>query len=254
MPVLAEEARGGAPKVEVAVPFEFDFDFGAANGDAIINRWLPLVAIPVGDKWKIINLTILTLADAPGGIPGRPGNPEPVPGPNVFGLSDLINAVIFAPPPKSERFVWGLGPAIIIPTATDDVLGSGKWSLGPAFRFAYRPEKWNIGGLMANFWSVAGDEARADVNQLLIRPLIRRQFEGGWYFAYNPIITANWNATSGEKWTLPLGGGIGKVFTLGSTPTAISVQAYANVIKPEGAPDWLLRVAFVLPIPESLRR
>ena len=251
---IAQAGEKEHPKVEVAVPFEFDFDFGATNGDAIINRWMPLVGFTIGGQWRLVNIAILALADVTGGVPGRPGNPEPVQGSSVFGLTDLTVASFLTPPAKSENLVWGFGPALTIPTATADQLGSGKWLLGAAIRFAYRPGQWNLGALMANQWSVSGDTDRADVNQLLIRGLIRRRLGGGWYFAYNPIITANWNAASGQKWLIPLGGGIGKTFKIGSTQNAMSVQAYANVVKPDGAPDWLVRVAFVLPIPASLRR
>jgi hypothetical protein len=237
-----------------ALPIEMDFDYGAANGDALITRFLPLVAVPLGERWKLINLTLAVVADAPGGVPGSPGNPEPVPGPNVFGLGDLTDAVLFTPPTGSSRFVWGFGPAFTFPIATDARLGSGKWSAGPAFRVAWRPGKWNLGGLFVYLRSYAGDADRGDVEQLLIRGLIRRQLGNGWYLTSNPIITANGNAPSGQRWLVPLGGGIGKRLAIGSSEIAVAVHAYANVIKPDGAPDGLLRIDFVVPIPRGLRR
>ena len=241
------------PQRDFALPIEMDFDFGAANGDALITRFLPLVAVPLGERWKLINLTLAVVADAPGGVPGSPGNPEPVPGPNVFGLGDLTDAVLFTPPTGSSRFVWGFGPAFTFPIATDARLGSGKWSAGPAFRVAYRPGKWNLGGIFVYLRSYAGDADRGDVEQLLIRGLIRRQLGNGWYLTSNPIITANGRAPSGQRWLVPLGGGIGKRFAIGSSEVAVSLHAYANVVKPDGAPDGLVRVDFVLPIPRGLR-
>jgi len=251
---LAQD-RGSSPSsIDITVPIEFDFDFGASNGDAVISRYMPLIAFPLGEQWKLINLTLAVVANAPGGVPGRPGNPEPVPGDQVFGLGDLTNAVFFTPPSGSTKLVWGFGPAVAFPIATDEHLGSGKWSLGPAFRIAYRPGPWNLGAVVVNLRSVAGDSDRADVHQLLVRGLIRRRLGGGWYFTYNPIITANWNASSGQRWLVPIGGGIGKGFQLGSQPVALSVHGYFNAIKPEGAPDGLVRIDFVLPIPRTLRR
>jgi hypothetical protein len=230
-----------------------DFDFGAANGDALIMRILPLVAVPLGERWKLINLTLAVVADAPGGVPGTPGNPEPVSGPNVFGLGDLTDAVFFTPPTGSPRFVWGFGPAFTFPIATDARLGSGKWSAGPALRVAWRPGKWNLGALAVFLRSYAGDADRGDVEQLLIRGLIRRQLGGGWYLTSNPIITANGKAPSGQRWLVPLGGGIGKRFAVGSSEIAVAVHAYANVVKPDGAPDGLFRIDVVVPIPRGLR-
>ena len=246
-------AGSPTPRRDFALPIEIDFDYGAANGDAIISRLIPAVAIPLGERWKLLNLTLAVIADAPGGVPGRPGNPEPVPGPNVFGLGDLTNAVFLTPPTRSERFVWGFGPAFTFPIATDDVLGSGKWSAGPAFRVAYRPGKWNLGAMAVYLWSYAGDADRGDVEQLMIRALIRRRLGGGWYLTSNPIITANANASPGQRWVLPLGGGLGKRFAVGSSEIAVAVHAYVNVIKPDGAPDGLFRLDVVVPIPRSLR-
>ena len=241
-----------SPTTEFALPIKVDFDYGAGNGDAVISRYLPLVAFPLGERWRLINLTLAVVANAPGGVPGRPGNPEPVPSEPVFGLGDLTDAVFFTPPTRSDEFVWGFGPAITFPIATDAALGSGKWSAGPAFRIAYRPGPWNLGAVVVNFGSFAGDSERRDVHQLLVRALVRRQLGGGWYLTYNPIITANWNASSGQRWLIPIGGGLGKGFEIGSNAVAVSVRSYFNVIRPEGAPDGLLRIDLVVPIP--LRR
>jgi hypothetical protein len=245
---------GQPPRRDFTLPIEIDFDHGAANGNATIMRLMPLASFPIGERWNLINLTLAIVADAPGGVPGRPGNPEPVPGPKVFGLGDLTDAVFFTPPARSAKLVWGFGLALTLPTATNESLGSGKWSTGPAFRVAYRPGKWNLGAVAINLTSFAGADDRFDVNQLMIRGLIRRRLENRWYFTSSPIITANWNASSDQRWVVPLGGGIGRTFPLGGQPVALSVHAYANVIKPDGAPDWLMRIDFIVPIPKALRR
>jgi len=252
--LLAQEKESITPTIVFSLPIEFDFDYGAANGYAIINRYVPLIAFPIGEKWKLINLTQIIVADAPGGVPGRPGNPEPGAGDRVFGLSDLTNAVFLTPPPPSKRFIWGFGPAVGFPIATDDRLGSGKWVTGPAFRIAYRPGEWNLGAMILNLWSFAGDSSRKDVNQLLIRGLIRRRLGAGWYFTSNPIITANWKAESGQQWLIPLGAGIGRRFEIGSLPVAFAVHYYYHIIKPDGAPNGLFRLDFIFPVPAGLQK
>jgi hypothetical protein len=252
--LFAQNKESLSQKIVFSLPIEFDFDYGASNGYAIISRYLPLVAFPIGEKWKLINLTQIIVADAPGGVPGRPGNPEPGAGERVFGIGDILNAVYLTPPPPSKRFVWGFGPAVGFPTATDDRLGSGKWTFGPTFRIAFRPGEWNLGALVVNLWSFAGDSNRNDVNQLLIRGLIRRRLGAGWYFTSNPIITANWKAESGQQWLIPLCAGIGRRFEIGSISVALAVHYYHHVIKPDGAPDGLFRIDFIIPVPAGLQK
>jgi hypothetical protein len=247
---LAQESTGDAqtdPRRFFALPLEVDADSGAANGDATILRIMPVYGFPSVGNWDVIHMNLVTLADAPGGIPGSPGNPDPVPGERVFGISDLAHASFFTPK-KVGDFIWGIGGMLMIPIASDSKLGSGKWSAGPAFRFRYRAGPWNFGAFGGQIWSFAGDDNRNDVSQLLIRGAIRRQLANDWYFVSAPIITANWNA-DGQKWLVPLGGGIGKKFGIGADPWAVSLQGYYNVVKPAGAPNWAVRLAFVVSIP-----
>lgn len=229
-----------------ALPMEIDGDSGAANGDAIMLRIMPLYSLPTRKDWKIINLNLITIADAPGGVPGRPGNPDPVPGGRATGIGDLLHASFYTPA-SSNNFVWGLGGLLSIPTATDSTLGSGKWSAGPAFRITYRSGLWNLGAFGGQTWSFAGDDQRNDTSQLIVRGAVRRKLANDWFFVSAPIITANWKA-SGEKWLVPLGGGIGKVFDIDSKPWAVSLQGYYNVIKPIGAPNWAARLSVVAAI------
>lgn len=228
-----------------ALPVELDMDYGAANGDAIILRIQPLYTFPVADTWKLVHLDTFTLADAPGGIPEFPGGAGDAS--NKRGLSDLWHASFFTPN-QTGNFIWGVGLNLALPTATADSLGSGKWDVGPAFRLTYRTDRWNLGALVAQRWSFAGSSNRSDVNQLLIRGSIRRQLGDDWYLVSAPIITANWDV-SGQKWLVPLGGGIGRQFAIGDFPWAWSIQGFANVIKPDSAPDWLIRFGVVAAIP-----
>jgi hypothetical protein len=234
-----------------ALPIELEVDSGATNGEASILRIMPLYGFPSFDNWKIINLDLLTIADAPGGVPGRPGNPDPIPGDRVFGISDLLHASFFTPT-SNGNLTWGLGALLTVPIASDRRLGSGKWSAGPAFRILYRTGKWNFGAFGGQQWSFAGDSDRKDVSQFIMRGAIRRQLSNNWYFVSAPIVTANWKA-AGEKWLVPLGGGFGKVFDVADDPWALSLQAYYNVIKPVGAPNWAVRLSLIAPIPVGHR-
>ena len=227
-----------------ALPVELDMDSGAANGDATILRIMPLFTFPVFERWKLVNLTILTMADAPSGTPAFPGGSSSE---HTAGLSDLLHAS-FVTPASSGKFIWGVGAMLSLPTATDESLGSDKWSIGPAVRLTYRTERWNFGMIAGQRWSIAGSGNREDVSQLLVRGVIRRQLPNDWYFVSAPLIVANWGSPD-QDWQVPVGGGLGRKFTLRKHPWAWSVQGYYNVIKPDTAPDWVIRFAVIAAIP-----
>jgi hypothetical protein len=227
-----------------ALPVEFEGDWGAANGDALLIRFLPLYKLPLSEEWELVNLDLVTLADAPD-LPSVPGDPTAK---REFGLSDWVHASILEKRGQSP-LILGLGANIGLPTATADALGTGKWTAGPAFRVTYRGDHWNLGVVGIQRWSFAGSSKRAEVNQLLMRGAIRRKIADDWFFVSAPIITANWKAPSGQRWLVPLGGGVGRVFSIGDRPWSASVQAYYNVVRPDGAPDWSLRFSIVLALP-----
>jgi len=129
-----------------------------------------------------------------------------------------------------------------MPTATEDTTGTDKWSAGPSVVAIIIQGPWVVGGLVSNFWSFAGNSDRQDVNFLFSQLFANYNLSQGWYLVSAPIITADWKADNGNKWTVPLGGGAGKVFRIGKLPINTSLQAYYNVEKPEltGA-DWQLR-------------
>ena len=164
-------------------------------------------------------------------------------------MSDWIHASFFNTIRDDDGPVFGAGFMASVPTATDPALGSGKWAIGPALRALYRKGPWIVGGFGGQRWSVAGKSNRADISQLMIRGTFRRQLPKKWFLVSSPIITANWNAAAGNRWLVPLGGGVGRGFRLGGNLWAISVQGYRNIIRPTGAPTWSARMAIMAAIP-----
>src|SRR6476659_10207869 len=110
--------------------------------------------------------------------------------------------------------------------------------MGPAAVALLMPKPWVIGTLVRQLWSVAGPSDRPNVSQLLVQPFINYNMAEGWYLVSSPIITTNWEASSGNKWTLPLGGGIGKIFRVGEQPMNASLQAFDYVQSLAGGPRW----------------
>ena len=232
----------------LVLPMEMDTDRGADNGDATLLRVMPAYSWKINEDWQVVNLDLILLANAPGGRPGSPSNPEPIPGGRARGLSDWLHASFFSPL-KHGNLVLGAGFLLSVPTATDPALGSGKWAAGPALRFSWTANHWRIGAFGGQRWSFAGKSNRADISQLMVRGTILYEPPGNWFLVSTPIITANWNAASGERWLVPVGGGIGRKFNLAGRQWRASVQFYGNAVQPEGAPDWSARLAVTAVIP-----
>jgi hypothetical protein len=165
-----------------------------------------------------------------------------------FGLGDISQS-IFLSPANSEELIWGIGPAFSLPTATATPLGSAKFSMGPTAVALVTPKPWVVGILARQLWSVAGPSDRPNVSQLLLQPFVNYNLPEGWYLASSPIITANWNATSGNRWNFPLGAGIGKILKIGDQPINLGLQAFDYVQSPSGGPRWTIRfqVQFLFP-------
>lgn len=235
----AEEKGGGDLRAAVqnpvgamySLPFKFNFDYGAPNGEASFLNIQPVIPITVGN-WNYINRIIAPLIDTPGQVTGTPEIPNPPPGNGATGLGD-INYSLFVSPAKPKGFIWGLGPSIMLPTASDDQLGSKKWSAGPTGVVLVQPKWGTYGGLVRQLWSFAGDDDRASVNQTLIEPFLNYNLDKGWYLITDLIILANWQADSDNRWTVP-----GKLLKIGNQAINVRTEAYYNVEKPESAPDW----------------
>ena len=220
----------------ISLPCKFTFDYGAPNGEASFLSVQPVLPVTVGD-WNLVNRLIVPLIDSPGAIAGTPDLPNPVPGGGKSGLGD-INYSLFLSPVKYDRWIWGVGPSLTGPTASDDQLGSGKWSAGPTFVALAQPKWGSLGFLVRQLWSFAGDSDRRSVSQFLFEPFVNYNLPGGWYLISDMVLTANWNAASGQQWTVPLGGGVGKLMKIGNQPVNIRAEAYYNVVRPDLGPKW----------------
>jgi len=219
-----------------SLPFKFTFDYGAPNGEASFLNIQPVIPITVGD-WNLINRIIAPLIDSPGEVAGTPGIPNPIEGDGATGLGD-INYSLFLSPAKPKGAIWGIGPSITMPTATDKELGSEKWSAGPTGVVLFQPKWGTIGGLARHLGSFAGDSDRKNINQTLFEPFVNYNLPNGWYLISDIIMTANWDLKGSDVWTVPLGGGVGKLFKIGNQAMNARAEAYYNIAKPDNAPDW----------------
>lgn len=242
----------------ISLPFENNFYTGIGPSDASVYalNMKPVYPVKVGE-WNLINRLILPAIYSQGqdvAIPpgneidaGYSGIIELAQG-SAFGLGDLTYQAFFSPA-KAGKWIWGAGPALVLPTATEDRYASDKWSLGPAFVALSMPGNWVYGVLAQNVWSFAGDSNAADVNSFLFQYFLNYNLGNGWYLSSTPVITANWEADSGNEWTIPLGGGFGRLVKHGKLPVDYKLTVYKHIEKPEFGADWNLQftVKFLFP-------
>jgi hypothetical protein len=225
--------------------------FGTGPTDSTIND-LNLVANTTRQfgQWSLINRLIVPLLYLPGSVPDAPSGDSG----RSFGLGD-IEWTGFLARDESKRWfksIGGLGPTIIFKTATDDRMGQGKWTIGPTLAIAsMMPDPWVNGVLVRNLWSFGGDSDRPKVNLFVIQPFVNYNFSGGWYLSSTPLITADWEADSRNRWTVPIGGGFGKVLFRGERhPVNVRFQSFYFIEKPDSGPDWSLQINLRILFPE----
>jgi hypothetical protein len=171
------------------------------------------------------------------------------------GIGDTVFTA-FLSPANPGGWIWGAGPVVQIPTNSDKYLGNDNWGAGISGVVLHldKGDSWVYGALFNNIWSLSdtktdNGEFGGSYNNGLIQPFINYNFKSGFYLTSSPIATVNWKADKGNQWTVPLGGGVGKIFHLGKLPINTSVAAYYNVVTPDYGPDWQLRaqIQFMFP-------
>jgi hypothetical protein len=136
-----------------------------------------------------------------------------------------------------------------VPQASGPAVQPGYYGLGPSVVVLVQPNKWTLGFLVNNVWSLAGNPHLPNVNQFLLQYFINYNLPKGWYITWQPTLTANWKATNGGRWVVPVGGGIGRIMRLGAQPVNLTAQFYGNAVHPPGASPWSMRlqIAFLFP-------
>ena len=160
------------------------------------------------------------------------------------GLSNGYTT-FFLSPEHEDGFYWGAGPVIYYPSATNQALGVNKWGSGPSVAFLKKDQSpWVWGTVVNNIWSFGGPPGGSDrTNSLLLNPFISYHFGDGWSVGSSPNIAANWLAKAGQQWTIPVGGGVSKLFRLGGQPVKLSVDSYYNAVRAQSDHNtWIMQV------------
>lgn len=224
----------------ISLPFQNNIDFGVGPDERTKNTLniQPVIPLSINEDLNLITRTIVPVISQPLGADD-----------SEFGLGDTTIALwLTSAAPK--KVILGYGVALGIPTATDPTLGSGKWSAGPSLVALIQPGDWTIGGLTQQTWSYAGQSDRGDVSLLFSQLFVTRNLSNGWYVNSAPIIIANWEAASGNQWTVPIGAGGGKLIKTGGIPLNVQLGYYYNVVRPDFGPESQFRIQVTLLFPK----
>lgn len=216
------------------------FNYGPYNGAQNVLNFQPVIPLHLNDDWNLIARPITPIVYQPRLAPGV--GPE-------FGLGN-IEPELFISPAHPGALIWGVGPAFYLPTATDSTLGVNAWGAGPAVVGLTIQGPWVVGALVNNIWAWRNG---LQVNQMTSQYFINYNLPDGWYLTSQPVITANWLAPGRDKWIVPFGGGVGRLFKIGNQPVNAQVQAFHNAVRPTVGPltdpVWSLRFQLSLLFP-----
>ena len=230
----------------ISLPFQnnTNLNFGPEKGTQNILNIQPVIPIEISKDWNIITRTILPVIHMP------------TLGPEIGskdGTGDTVFTA-FLSPANPGHWIWGAGPVVQIPTNSSSELGNKNWGLGPSAVVLHldHDDPWVYGVLVNNIWSVSSDKTGGAFNNGLIQPFVNYNFKEheGLYLTSSPILTVDWKAEHGQQWTVPIGGGIGKIFHFGKLPVNASLAAYYNVVRPDFQANWQLRAQVQLMFPK----
>jgi hypothetical protein len=219
--------------ISIPIQNNTNLNFGPEEGTQNITNIQPVIPISVNADWNIITRTILPVVSNPSLASGDD---------RTNGIGDL-QFTAFLSPAVPGKFIWGAGAAVQAPTHSNAELGNDNWGAGPSF-VALRVEKgnpWVFGALISNVWSLSTSSDDPAYNNGLLQPFLNYNFKSGLYLTSSPIMTVNWKAKGSDMWTVPVGGGVGKIFRLGKLPLNAQVGAYYNVVRPDNGANWQIR-------------
>ena len=234
-------------------------------------------------NWNLINRVIWNVGSVPldfdsndSGFGGSPGDGTTLPPPEDFppgvgmplpidlfrgrttGFGDMMYVGLFSPSATKKigagNFTWGAGFDVGLPTASEDFLGTGKWTGGPTGLAVYMGPKWKIGGLLTHFTDFAGDSDRADVNLTNLQYFLFYSLNDTTAIGMAPNIICNWEQSSGNKCTVPIGLGFVTTANIGKVPFRFGAEFHYSIIQPDDvlSTKWNFRFYVIPAAPSAL--
>lgn len=212
----------------ISVPFQFNWDqgYGPSDGNKSYVNIQPVIPFHLNEDWNLISRTILPVAYQHD-IAGPSGD--------QFGLGDTTQSFFLSPvKPGPGGLIWGVGPAFLLPTATDELLGSGKWGAGPTGVVLKQDGPWTVGALANHIWSFTGQDDRADVSSTFLQPFLSYTTHDAWTFTLNTESTYDWEA---REWSVPINFEISKLVRIDKQAVSFGVGGRYWAASPDGGPD-----------------
>jgi hypothetical protein len=237
---LKKAARNPVASV-VKIPVEQDTFWGTGSYGRMPAQLQvqPVIPFQVSEDWLLVPRIVATVFVYQPDVTQKIGA--------TSGMGDT-NPTLFLTPAKTGKVIWGAGPSILIPTATNAALGLGKWGMGPSAVVLTQPKWGSLILLIQNIWSFAGDVKRSAVNQMLLQYGFSFNLPRDWYVTTQPSITADWTQPRSNRWVIPLGGGIGRTFKIGNRGLDTNAAIYRNVVRPDeqGFSKWQLALQLTM--------
>ena len=223
----------------VSVPFQFNWEQNVGPNEAtrFILNVQPVMPFALNKDWNLIMRVIVPLVSQPALVEG--GEP-------AFGISDVFTSFFVSP--AKGGLIWGVGPAISLPSTTLPTLGTEKWSAGPTVVVLKQTGPFTVGALWNQVWSFSGNSNRADVNQMFLQPFLAYQASRTWTITLQSETTANWEVDAG-RWTVPINMQVAKLSSFGAFPASYQLGGGVFVVRPDTAPSWKIRGAIVILLP-----
>lgn len=225
----------------ISIPFQNNTDVGIGPNHGYKNtlNFQPVIPIRLSEKLNLITRYIIPIV-AQRDLTGK--------GTRQSGLGDALISAFFSPDVAKNGLVWGAGPVLLVPTATDELLGTKKFGVGPSALVLKQTHGWTVGALVNQVWSVAGDPKRTDVNQLFIQPFLGYNWKSGAGMTLSGEITQNWEGNNTTAYFIPT---VSAVTKLGKQIVSLLIGPRIPVSTPTGsAPDFGIRAGVTLVFPK----
>jgi hypothetical protein len=227
----------------ISVPFQLNYDHDIGPGDDGERYALnvqPVIPITLNEDWNAISRTIVPLLyqdDIP-------------PGEDELGIGDVLQSVFFSPKEPTEAgWIWGVGPALLIPTATDDTLGQEQLAIGPTAVVLTQRGPWTYGALANQLWKIAGDDDRADINAAFLQPFLSYTTPDAWTYTANSESTYDWNE---DELAIPINLLVTRVLRLGDQLVSVGGGVRYWLEESDGGPEGFgLRLIVTLLYPKG---
>ena len=231
-----------ASLISVPIQANYDENFGPNEKGSVwkINIQ-PVIPITLNENWNLISRTILPIIDQ---------DDIPVSGMGESGIGDIVQSLFFSPKaPTSRGLIWGAGPVILLPTASDDALGGEKWGIGPTAVGLRQSGPWTYGALVNHVESFAGDDDRADISATFIQPFLAYITKTKTTIGLNTESTYDWES---EEWSVPINLTVNQLMKVGKLPLQIGggIRYWAD--SPDNGPDgWGARIQLTFLFPKQ---